>query len=344
MHKEICGNIGKMAAAALRAEAGATPKPGLVDRENSGAHTDMDYPLFLASCRALESYFVRCAEIGAAHCAGDSDATQTTALCGDGTAKSAALCAGDTDTGSDAAQTAQQLREAGLAAEEAMFAATGGVNTHKGLIFSMGVLCFCLGEALSESQQACLLGEALSESQQARLNVLRSGGQQAWLNPQKTRDLQKRCAEVSESLLLGQSEMDTHGAAVRKSTGIGGIREEALSGFNSAFSIGYPALKEALDRGFDMNSALVRTLLVLMTRAEDSNAVYRGGREGLLFMRRQAEAILRETDLNSEEGMERVRAFDRECTARNLSPGGSADLLALSVMIYMINEIGRIER
>lgn len=286
-----------MAVAALRAEAAATPKPGLVDRENSGAHTDMDYPLFLASCRALESYFVRCAEIGAEASPPDSGAGRSV---GSKTAEAGSL---------------QLLREEGLAAEEAMFAATGGVNTHKGLIFSMGVLCFCLGG---------LLGEG------AHFHTL-----------------QKRCAEVSARLLCEQMPTNTHGAAVRKNTGIGGIRGEALSGFDSAFSIGYPALKEALDRGFDMNRALVRTLLVLMRRTEDSNAVYRGGRQGLTFMQKQAEEILRETDLNSEEGMERVRTFDRKCTARNLSPGGSADLLALSVMIYTINEtdeIGRIER
>lgn len=289
-----------MAVAALRAEAGATPKPGLVDRENSGAHTDMDYPLFLASCRALESYFVRCAEIGA-EAAGPRAGSET------------AACTASEIT--EAAGPLQLLREEGLAAEEAMFRATGGVNTHKGLIFSMGVLCFCLGG---------LLGEG------AHFHTL-----------------QKRCAEVSARLLCEQMPTDTHGAAVRKNTGIGGIRSEALSGFDSAFSIGYPALKEALDRGFDMNRALVRTLLVLMRRTEDSNAVYRGGRQGLAFMQKQAEEILRETDLNSEEGMNRVRAFDRECTMRNLSPGGSADLLALSVMIYTINEtneIGRIER
>ena len=115
-NKSKAAVIGKMAADALRAEAAATPKPGLVDMENSGAHRDMDYPLFLTSCSALEPYFAECAEIG-------SRAPED-----------------------DSRQALQSLREAGLEAEKAMFSATGGVNTHKGLIFSMGILCFCLGE------------------------------------------------------------------------------------------------------------------------------------------------------------------------------------------------------
>ena len=89
--------------------------------------------------------------------------------------------------------------------------------------------------------------------------------------------------------------------------------------------------------GLSENTALIRTLLILMTKTEDSNAVHRGGKEGLCFMRRQAEEILQEDFRGAEEKvLERVRAFDRACIKKNLSPGGSADLLALTVMLHSL--------
>lgn len=275
-NKSKAAVIGKMAADALRAEAAATPKPGLVDMENSGAHRDMDYPLFLTSCSALEPYFAECAEIG-------SRAPED-----------------------DSRQALQSLREAGLEAEKAMFSATGGVNTHKGLIFSMGILCFCLGENPAPGTEPAL----------------------------KPALLQDRCAGAAAALLSRQSPADTHGAQVLKKSGVGGIRAEALSGFDSAFSIGYPALKEAVSLGFDENQARIYALLRLMKEVGDSNVVYRGGKEGLSFIREKAAEILAKADLRTEVAAEMVRAFDRACIERNLSPGGSADLLAISIMLY----------
>lgn len=284
---EICKAIGKMAADALRAEAKATPKPGLVDRENSGAHRDMDYPLFLASCSTLEPYFGECAAIG-----------QSCRKCGEtGNAGK---------TGNVGAM--QALRSAGLAAEAAMFAETGGVNTHKGMVFSMGILCFSIGQMQTEL-----------EFSRKEIDLA---------------ELQRCCAEVAAVLLGEVDPLDTHGALVLQQTGTGGIRKEALSGFASAFQIGYPALVRAMAAGLDWNTALIKTLLVLMREVEDSNAVHRGGEEGLAFLRRRSAEILQRADFSKAEALDMVREFDRECTTRNLSPGGSADLLALSVMLY----------
>ncbi len=105
---------------ALRIEAWTTPKPGLVDRENSGAHRDMDYPLFLASCGALRDYFSVCARIGG----------------GKRTTKESGCFF--------------RLRRAGLEGEKKMFTVTGGVNTHKGAVFSIGILSFCMGQLSAE--------------------------------------------------------------------------------------------------------------------------------------------------------------------------------------------------
>lgn len=102
--------IGDLAYEALLAEVNATPKPGLVDRANAGAHTDMDHGTFLLSAEALRPWFREFARLGEASAPKAPEAVLPS------------------------------LRPAGIAAEEAMFAATGGVNTHKGAIFSLGLL------------------------------------------------------------------------------------------------------------------------------------------------------------------------------------------------------------
>lgn len=293
--QSFCKSIGSLAAAALRTEAAVTPKPGLVDRENSGAHQDMDYPLFLVSSRALEPYFVQCVMLGFER--------------GRAREELETECPSNR-VSSECDSSLRKLRSAGLAAEDDMYAVTGGVNTHKGVIFSMGILCCCIGQLAAEED----------------ISGLR--------NPQK---LQKRCKEIAEQLLKEQNPSDTNGARVFRDEGTGGVRKEALSGFSSVFEAGYPALLESLNLGLSENTALIRTLLILMTKTEDSNAVHRGGKEGLCFMRRQAEEILQEDFKGAEEKvLERVRVFDRACIKRNLSPGGSADLLALTAMLHSL--------
>ena len=106
----ISSNIAELAVSALLAEVWTTPKPGLVDRNNNGAHTDMDLTMFERSALALETSFLQCAEAG--ECLKH-----------------------------DLPILAAKLRTIGLQAESRMYEATGGVNTHKGAIFSMGILC-----------------------------------------------------------------------------------------------------------------------------------------------------------------------------------------------------------
>lgn len=303
MHKNIAEAIGKKAAKALWLEVFATPKPGLVDRENSGAHRDMDYPLFLASIEALRDYFCECTFLGMKF----SEACDNSAmnLCQKNGCKS---CCAESDSYLDA------LRKAGLGAEKAMFSATGGVNTHKGAVFSMGILCSCLGQMAGKN------GIPLQETDRELLR--------------------KRCAKLAAALLGQTDPDDTNGAAVYRDFGCGGIREEALSGFSNAFQWGFPALKEALAENMSVNNALVKTLLVLMTKVFDSNAVHRGGMQGLSYIRNCAGEILAQTDFRTEESLDLVKEFDRQCICRNLSPGGSADLLSLSVMLYMVFETG----
>lgn len=272
MHKynEYITEIGDLAVRALVYELRATPKPGLVDKENNGAHKDMDYEMFKASAYSLRKCFEQCTLAGVEY---------------------------------QKEPIAFRLRKIGLAGEKEMFKVTGGVNTHKGLVFSLGIICAAMGSlGLKKIEQPA--------------------------------ELQKRCGRIARSVLEENTKVEnTHGNQVYAKTGIYGVKGEALSGFNTAFGVGLPALRDALDEGLSGNDAMVKSLLNLMTITEDSNVVYRGGLEGLEYIKKEAARIL-------EDGfsLEKVKAFDAECIKKNLSPGGSADLLAITAMLHMIIE------
>ncbi|HAU5438284.1 TPA: hypothetical protein JD175_08220 [Cronobacter sakazakii] len=115
-------DVPSLAVAALYAELNLTPKPGLVDCANSGAHRDMDHALFVASIRAIAPWLRVFYQQGVQ------------------------------DAGLAESEMLRRLRPAGLACEQAMFSATGGVNTHKGGIFSLGLLCAAAGRLAAQGE------------------------------------------------------------------------------------------------------------------------------------------------------------------------------------------------
>jgi len=266
--------IGELACRALLFEAATTPKPGLVDRMNNGSHTDMDLFSFLASSAALQPYFVRCATIG------------------QGTKQL------------PPEETFRQLRRPGRLAEGNMFRATGGVNTHKGAIFLLGILCGALGRMDSGLQTPA-------------------------------RRLLDECAAMTKGLTgreLTANQTDTVGEQFFVSDGILGVRGEVEQGLPTVASHGLPVLKQALAEGFSLEEAGCRALLAMMTEAEDTALLHRGGMDGWRFVREQA------ARLASDYGKTQMLAFDREMIARNLSPGGSADLLAVCYLLHFLEE------
>ena len=301
MHKynQYVTEIGDLAVRALVYELATTPKPGLVDKENNGAHTDMDYGMFKKSAMSLRRCFEQCA------LAGIEDSLMK-------------ACGKPLGTSSEPIEL--KLRKIGLAGEREMFRTTGGVNTHKGLVFSLGIICGACG--------TLLIGE---------------GGKLEFVKPVEgmfkfsAEKLQARCAEISRRVLeINNAPLNTHGTQVYAKTGVYGVRGEALSGFNTSFKYGLPSLRKALAEGHSGNDAMVIALLNLMTVSEDSNVVYRGGIQGLEYVKAEAGRIL---DEHTKDGLiEEVRKFDAECIKKNLSPGGSADLLAVTAMLHMILE------
>lgn len=248
--------LADLAVEALLSEARLTPKPGLVDGRNNGAHRDMDLPLMEVSARSLRSFFLEAARLGM-----------------------------------ERRDCMPQLQEAGVAAEKAMFAATHGVNTHKGAIFSLGLLCAASAGALAGYGEVFSLAEELAKA----------------ARPAKT--------------------SDTHGSRVRKAFGAGGARSEALSGF--------PHVRSALDL-LRKGTSPLNVLLTLLARVEDSNLLWRGGQEGLTFVQERSGFILSQPEADR---MDLILALDDLCIQRNLSPGGSADLLAAALFLKSVQRL-----
>ncbi|HEY0211354.1 triphosphoribosyl-dephospho-CoA synthase CitG [Acerihabitans sp.] len=264
--------IGLLAAAALREEVMLTPKPGLVDRRNNGAHRDMDLPLFMASITAIAPWFGRFAACGERHA--DMPAEQALTV----------------------------IRPVGHACEQAMFAATGGVNTHKGGIFSLGLLCAAAGRLTGRGRK--LTRGALCA------------------------EVAAMCARLVATELAGCRRPATVGEHLYLRHGLTGARGEAAGGFATVRDHALPAWDRLQAAGGDRDTALLHGLLVLMAHNRDTNLVSRGGLAGLGFVQGHARRLLAKGWRTQD-----LEIMDRALTRRNLSPGGSADLLAVMAVL-----------
>lgn len=259
--------LGEAARDALLEEAHLTPKPGLIDQANNGAHRDMDLESFCRSAQALAPYFRQAVRIGLSHSA--------------------------------SGPAMEALRPAGIAAEAAMLAATGGANTHKGLIYALGLLLCAMGQTLS-------------------------GGGENYINHAR----QLANTGLPAELHRAKTAPSTHGERIYASRGVLGARGEAAAGFPHAVQA-LEALRR-YRRGASETQARLLALVTSMAQLTDTNLLHRGGEAGLHLVQREARRIL-ELPLNRLE--EALQALDRLCIERNLSPGGSADMLALALFL-----------
>ena len=263
--------LGMIAEKALLYEVATTPKPGLVDFENSGAHSDMDRFTFIDSTCVLRSYFEACAQIGAENPDGIP------------------------------ADIFERLRCAGQQAEAEMLRATQNVNTHKGALFSLGILCCAAGMGFERSgsldelfQHASALAQAsLSDFDKLSCENARPGGERQFVE-----------------------------------SGLTGARGEAAAGFPSVRNIALPALEKSLSEGKNCNDAGLSALLALMAQVADSNILRRTGKSGLESVQHEAQTI-------SVPQHTLLREMNDRFVRDNLSPGGCADLLAVAWFIHL---------
>lgn len=269
--------VSALATRALLDEVCATPKPGLVDRVNNGSHRDMDIFTFTASAAALAPYWGQCFQIG----------LETAKL--------------------PPEEAFAALKRAGQGAERTMFAATGGVNTHKGAIFTLGLICGAVGR-LWNAAAPCRDPEAiLAECAAAASAAVKA-------------DLAAAAPETAR----------TAGQRLYLEYGLTGIRGEAAQGFPGVSQAALPILHQAMKAGRTRNDAGAIALLHLIARENDTNMVSRGGPAQAHAAAEECRALLEHSPLPE---MEAIAALDREFIQKNLSPGGCADLLAASFFL-----------
>ena len=267
---------------ALLYEVSTTPKPGLVDRLNSGSHRDMDFFTFLDSSAALSPWFREM------------------------------FCLGWNSAGRPAEELFRQLRFSGQQAEQAMYTATGGVNTHKGLIFSLGILCGALGAAHS--------GRPIPVPMEQVLQLCRELGQ------------------CSLSDFSSAPAQETSGLRCFHAHQITGARGQAAQGFPAAVEIGLPSLRKWTARGLSLNDAGAMTLAALLAETEDTNMIHRGGLARAEKCRKDMDKLI--PQLTADNVYHLLSQLDRQYIEANLSPGGCADLLALSFFLFFLEQQG----
>ena len=275
VHAGLGVRVAALATAALLAEVETWPKPGLVSHVDAGSHTDMDAGTFKASAAALQPFWAELAVAGA---------------------YGAAM---------------PELRAIGLAAERAMLTATGGVNTHRGAIFGLGLLCAAAGAAGA--------GPVADGWNHPSLPVLLS----AVVRRRWGRDI-----------VRGPIPLHSHGTAALLRFGAGGARAQAAAGFPHVVSVGLPALLAGrrLAPG-DAEAARVQAFFALLRLVDDTNLLHRGGADGLVFARQQASRFLADGGVGQAGWRERAACVHLSFVARRLSPGGCADLLAATLFL-----------
>ena len=273
--------IGHLASMALQAELDTTPKPGLVDRNDNGAHRDMDHALMQCSIQALHPYFVRLAQLGF----------------------------------TDKQPCHDEIVNIGIEAEREMFKATGGVNTHKGALFSIGLAAVALA------------GEAF-----CRITQAERCGTMAY-NDVNSKQIQSLSNSIASLARLFPDTNGTHGSKAKANNILKGALDNAREGYTQLFKAWLPFYIDRIAEGD--NYALHKTLLRIMCDLDDTNIVYRTSIETMKEVKTEAKQML-DTSRNIVNFEAALQAMNTDYIHRNISPGGSADMLSLVVFLSCI--------
>ena len=285
----LSNHIGLLMQKALFYEVNTSLKPGLVDRLHNGSHKDMRLSTFINSAYSLTDYFCQCVKEG---------------LSCDCSKKELPLLF-------------QKLRGIGKQAEKNMLFATQGINTHKGIVFSGGILCAAIGYYISTNSK-----DISSE------NFLLS-------LPEICRCMLPEL--LSDYLTLTPDTAKTNGEKLYLKYKITGIRGEAKEGFPLLFNVGFPLFQAVLKKGFSLWQAGLITLLHYIACTEDTNLIIRSDYQLACKIQKDLQQFL--AHATYEEQLSILPKLDAFFVSRNISPGGSADMLALTYFLYFIQNI-----
>lgn len=260
----IADQVANLAVAALHDEVDLTPKPGLVDQRGSGAHGDMTAAMLHVSADALHAALRGCCSAGEELTVGP--------------------------------ELRARLGVIGREGEQVMLTATGGVNTHRGALWALGLLSAAVGAGATEVDGVLAAAAYLARLPDPAVDP-RTG--------------------------------DSHGARMRRRYGVNGALGQSQSGFPEVARHGLPALRAGTPTD---------ALLALMAHLDDTCLLHRGGASGLAAVRSGARAVIDAGGPATPEGCRRFEALDRLCATRRLSPGGSGDLLAVTLFLDALDD------
>jgi triphosphoribosyl-dephospho-CoA synthase len=272
-HRALSREIGLRAVHSLYDELMLYPKPGLVSSIDSGSHADMDASTFMRSLFALRHYFVQIARAGM-----------------DGAPFS-------------------ELKHLGIGAEKSMLKATGGINTHRGAIFCIGMLCASIGY--------CRANGVVITPEAIRATLLIEWGHA----------LAMHCKPEGGA---------SHGLQVAATYLASGAREEVAMGLPSVFEVALPALRSTLAAGGSWEQARVDALFSLMAHISDTNVYHRAGAAGADIVKRASKEFLRHGGTAAINWKEHALQCHRTFVDRKISPGGAADLLAATCLVHRV--------
>ncbi|MDM5198220.1 triphosphoribosyl-dephospho-CoA synthase [Fictibacillus enclensis] len=261
--RQMAETLAELAVQALLEEVNLTPKPGLVDQENNGAHHDLTLDMMHRSAESLRPVF---AEIAAA---------------------------------SYGREPNQSLREdiaaIGRRGEQVMLSVTSGINTHKGAIWSLGLL------------------------------VSAAAGEAELSDPEQTSERAGRIARFPDRYCPVAS---TNGSKVKAAYQVPGAKGEAQQNFPHLCKVGLPFLQNAREKGISETNARLDTLLAIMSELDDTCILHRGGMKALQAVKKGARNVLDNGGTSTTAGRLALMRLNQRMMERFVSPGGSADLLA----------------
>ncbi len=277
MYREEVYRMGEFAVEAMVKEAACYPSFGLVSPVSRGAHTDMDYYTFIESSAVLQRYFLEMAHVAM--------------------------------SGAEIKDIFRRCRRIGIEAETAMYRKTNGINTHKGMIFVLGL---------------SLIASSVVVARRGEFQEI----------PHVIKEMTKGIVEAELKHLTDKKEL-THGERVFLEYGITGIRGEAEAGLPAVFN---HALKAYRECELEENEKLVYTLLEIMAFCEDTTILHRHDLRTLKEVKERSGELLRSFGKPVKLDMERIERISSEFSRRRISPGGCADLLAVTIFLARVRE------
>ncbi|WP_343584285.1 triphosphoribosyl-dephospho-CoA synthase MdcB [Herbaspirillum sp.] len=274
-NQRFARTLARLALRSLHQELVLYPKPGLVSLVDNGSHRDMDAATFMRSLFSLRHYFYQIAVAGMQ------------------------------------AAPFRQLQHLAIAAEARMLRVTGGVNTHRGAIFALGMLCAAMAYCRARKMP-------LSEPTIRAALLIRWGD-----------------ALTGHTHADGQDRA-SHGQQVAAAHAVGGAREEGALGFPSVFEIALPRMRRTLEQGRAWQDAKIDALFALMQHISDTNVYHRGGAQGAALVRGRSAGFLAAGGTGNPGWQALALDCHRAFVAQRLSPGGAADLLAAACLVHQV--------